>query len=67
MHTSSVRTLIEERTQDFLARGGEIVRYASPSNPSRIRLGSHRRVRNLKEEAWQRELSELRRTYESRG
>jgi hypothetical protein len=67
MHTSSVRNLIEEQTRAFLARGGEIVRYASPEQPSRIRLGSHRKIRNLKEEAWQRELAELRRTHESRG
>lgn len=53
---------LDAKVAEFLARGGEIVRYASPQNPTKIKLGAHRKIRNLKEEAWQRELDTLRRS-----
>lgn len=57
------RVNLDAKVAEFLANGGEIRRFASPSNPTKIRMGSYRKIHNLKEEAWRKELEDLHRMY----
>jgi len=60
MNKAALAQLLERETQRFIETGGEVVRYASPQHPSKIKLGAYRPIHNLKEEAWQAELEKLR-------
>ena len=59
MMKHELRRMLAQKTDDFVANGHEIIRYASPSNPSKIKLGGHRKVCNLKELAWRDELQRM--------
>lgn len=54
-----LRTMLAQKVDDFVANGREIIRYASPSEPAKIKLGGHRKVCNLKELAWRDELQRM--------
>lgn len=56
MEKGQLRALLAAKTHDFVANGHEVIRYASPTNPAKIRLGGFRKVYNLKELAWKNEL-----------
>lgn len=56
MEKGQLRDFLAAKTDDFVASGHEVIRYASPSNPTKIRLGGSRKVCNLKELAWKDEL-----------
>lgn len=57
---SNLAKLLKERTEEFLTYGGEVVRYASPSNPAPIKLGAPVvPTANLREEEWQKFITEL--------
>lgn len=60
MDKNTLIRLLERETKNYLQRGGEVIRYASPQNPAKIKLGAYRPIRNLKEEAWRAELDRLR-------
>lgn len=64
MDKPSLRTMLERATARYLdIYGGEVVRYASPSQV-KLKLGSYRKVPNLKEAAYR---AELRRAEDERG
>lgn len=58
---SDLTKLLKERTEEFLTYGGEVVRYASPSNPTPIKTGSTPIIPtvNLRAEEWEKFISEL--------
>lgn len=59
MRKDELRAFLAVKTDDFVSNGREIISYASPSNPSKIKLGGYRKVHNLKELAWRDELQRL--------
>ena len=59
MRKDELRAFLAAKTEDFVSNGREVVRYASPSNPRKISLGSYRKVYNLKEMAWRDELHRM--------
>ena len=60
MNKQALAELLAAKTEEFTQQGREVIRYASPEKPSKIKLGSHRKIPNLKEQAWQTELAKLR-------
>lgn len=60
MDKATLSQHLERETQRYLQGGGEVIRYASPQNPTKIKLGAYRPIHNLKEEAWRAELDRLR-------
>lgn len=59
MRKDELRAFLAAKTEDFVAKGHEVIRYASPSKPTKIKLGVHRKVYNLKELAWRDELQRM--------
>jgi len=59
MDKATLSQHLERETQRYLQGGGEVIRYASPKNPTKIKLGAYRPIHNLKEEAWRAELERL--------
>lgn len=59
MRKDELRALLAAKTDEFVSNGREVIRYASPSNPKKISLGSYRKVSNLKELAWRDELHRM--------
>ena len=59
MRKDELRAFLAAKTDDFVSNGREVVRYALPSNPARIKLGGYRKVYNLKELAWREELQRI--------
>jgi len=61
MGKAELEALLKEKERDYLQQGGAVIRYASPECPNKIRLGSYRKVPNLKEMAWKAELERIER------
>lgn len=59
MKKDELRAFLAAKTDDFVANGHEVIRYASPQNPTKIKLGGFRKVYNLKELAWRDELQRM--------
>ena len=59
MDKAKLAQYLEREIQRYLQGGGEVIRYASPSKPTKIKLGAYRPTHNLKEEAWRAELDRL--------
>lgn len=59
MKKDELRAFLAAKTDDFVANGREVIRYASPSKPAKIKLGGYRKVYNLKELAWRAELQRM--------
>lgn len=60
MTKDQLRQLLAQATQQHIENGGEIVRYASPSNPTKIKTGTpYRKPDNLKQKEWEEYLAAL--------
>lgn len=57
MSKAQLQALLAQRTAEFARYGGEVVRYASPEKPDRIKLGAFRAVPNLMAQEWEKELA----------
>lgn len=67
MGKAELEALLKERERQYLEQGGAVIRYASPENPNKIKLGAHRKVPNLKEMVWRQELERMEREYGRAG
>lgn len=59
MKKDELRAFLAEKTEDFVSNGREVIRYESPSNPGKIKLGGYRKVHNLKELTWREGLQRM--------
>lgn len=60
MNKDQLRQFLAQAADQHVASGGEIVRYASPSNPTKIKTGRpYIKPENLKQKEWEEYLQAL--------
>jgi hypothetical protein len=60
MKKEELAKLLAEKAEEFKAYGGEVVRYASPEKPNKIKLGAAPVLPdNLRDAEWEKYLQEL--------
>lgn len=60
MNKDQLRAMLDQATQAHLTGGGQITRYASPSQPNKIKTGRpYIKPENLKQKEWEEYLEAL--------